>query len=330
MKSAVLGSVTFAAVLAATLSGCNGSVNDAFPGYAEGEYIRLAAPFAGNLDTLSVKRGDRVAANAPLFALEQENERAAREEARSRVRRTQSQLENLRKGKRPDEIAVIRAQLAQGEAALALSTVDYQRQEQLVAAKFISPARLDESRTAQQRDRARVVELGAQLRVAQLAGRTDEIAAAAAEVKTAEDQLAQADWKVAQKTQRAPRSALVADTLYAQGEWVPAGMPVVSLLPPENIKVKFYIPEQLLGALKIGQLVQVDCDGCEAPLSAQISFIAPQAEYTAPLIYSKENRATLVFMIEARTTPDTALKLHPGQPVEVRILARADTAKKAL
>ncbi len=329
MKSAVLASFAVGAALVATLSGCNGSANDAFPGYAEGEYIRVAAPFAGNLDTLSVKRGDRVTANAPLFALEQENERASREEARSRVRRAQSQLEDLRKGKRPDEIAAIRAQLAQGEAALALSTADYQRQEQLVAAKFISPARLDESRTAQQRDRARVAELGAQLRVAQLAGRADEIAAAAAEVKAAEDQLAQADWKVAQRSQRAPQSALVADTLYTQGEWVPAGMPVVSLLPAENIKVKFFIPEQLLGAVTIGQPVQVHCDGCEAPLSARISFIAPQAEYTAPLIYSKENRATLVFMIEARTTPDTALKLHPGQPVEVRVLARADTAAKA-
>jgi HlyD family secretion protein len=328
MKSAVLGSFTFAVLVAANLSGCSGSANDAFPGYAEGEYIRLAAPFAGNLATLSVKRGDRVAANAPLFALEQENERAAREEARSRVQRAQSLLENLRKGKRPDEIAAIRAQLAQAEAALALSSADYQRQEQLVAAKFISPARLDESRTTRQRDRARVAELGAQLRVAQLAGRADEIAAAAAEVKTAEDQLAQADWKVAQKSQRAPRSALVADTLYTQGEWVPAGMPVVSLLPPENIKVKFFIPEPLLGALTVGQPVQVHCDGCEAPLSAQISFIAPQAEYTAPLIYSKENRATLVFMIEARTSPDTALKLHPGQPVEVRVLARADKPAK--
>lgn len=328
MKSAVLGSFTFAVLFAANLSGCSGSANDAFPGYAEGEYIRLAAPFAGNLDTLSVKRGDRVAANAPLFALEQENERAAREEARSRVQRAQSLLENLRKGKRPDEIAAIRAQLAQAEAALALSSADYQRQEQLVAAKFISPARLDESRTARQRDRARVAELGAQLRVAQLAGRADEIAAAAAEVKTAEDQLAQADWKVAQKSQRAPRPALVADTLFTQGEWVPAGMPVVSLLPPENIKVKFFIPEPLLGSLTIGQPVQVHCDGCAAPLSARISFIAPQAEYTAPLIYSKENRATLVFMIEARASPDTALKLHPGQPVEVRVLARSDTATK--
>jgi HlyD family secretion protein len=328
MNSAVLGTFTFAAVLTVTLSGCSGSANDAFPGYAEGEYIRVAAPFAGNLDSLSVKRGDGVAANAPLFALEQENERAAREEARSRVRRAQSLLENLRKGKRPDEIAAIRAQLAQAEAALALSTADYQRQEQLVAAKFISPARLDEARAAQQRDRARVAELGAQLKVAQLAGRADEIAAAEAEVKTAEDQLAQAEWKVAQKSQRAPRSALVADTLYAQGEWVPAGMPVVSLLPPENIKVKFFIPEPLLGALTIGQPVQVHCDGCAAPLSARISFIAPQAEYTAPLIYSKENRATLVFMIEARTSPDTALKLHPGQPVEVRVLAGADKPAK--
>jgi HlyD family secretion protein len=93
---------------------------------------------------------------------------------------------------------------------------------------------------------------------------------------------------------------------------------VVSLLPPENIKLKFFVPEKQLGALKIGQDVQVSCDGC-TPLTAKVSYVSPQAEYTSPLIYSKENRATLVFLIEARAKPDDAIKLHPGQPVEVRL-----------
>lgn len=298
--------------------GCQPPATGVYPGYAEGEYVRMAAPSSGSLAILNVKRGDRVDAGAALFELEQENEKAAREEAVARVKRAEAQWENLRKGKRPDELDAVRAQLAQAEAALKLSAADLIRQEQLVAQKFISPARLDESLAARARDRAHVAELRAQLRVAQLAGRSDEIAAAAADIKAARDQLAQAEWKLAQKSQRAPRGGLVADTLYTQGEWVPAGMPVISLLPSENIKVRFFVAEPQLGALKIGQAVRVSCDGCTA-IEAQISYISSQAEYTSPLIYSKENRANLVFLIEARAKATDAVHLHPGQPVEVRL-----------
>lgn len=300
------------------LSGCAPPEPDSFSGYAEGEYVRIASPYAGNLAALNVKRGDQVTSGVPLFALEQENERASREEAVARVRQAEAHADNLRKGKRPEEIAAVRAQLAQAEAALKLSVAEQKRTEDLVAAKFLSPAKLDEARSATERDRSRTAELGAQLRVAQLAGRSDEIAGALAEVKAAREQLVQAEWRLAQKSLRASRTALVVDTLYSQGEWVQAGMPVVSLLPPENIKLKFFVPEKRLGTLKMGQEVRISCDGC-APLTAKVTFISPQAEFTSPLIYSKENRASLVFAVEARAAPQDAIKLHPGQPVEIRL-----------
>ena len=304
-----------------TLLGCDTAADknaSVFPGYAEGEYVRIASPNGGSLSTLAVKRGDMVAANAPLFALEQENERAAREEAIARMKRAEANLQNIRTGKRPAEVAAVQAQLAQAEAMLKLSNAELRRTENLVTSKFLSPAKLDEARGAQERDRARVAELNAQLTVAHLAGRPNEIDALASEVRAAKEQLAQAEWRLNQKSQRAPRAARVADTMYTAGEWVQAGMPVVSLLPPENIKLKFFIPEKLLGALKLGQDVQVACDSCK-PIAARISFIASQAEYTAPLIYSKENRATLVFLIEAMPTPADAANLHPGQPVEIKL-----------
>ena len=305
--------------MASLLAACQPAPTSSFPGYAEGEFVRLAAPFAGSLTTLNVKRGDQVAANAPLFALEQENERAARDEAVARLTRAEAQWGNLRTGRRPDEIAAIRAQLAQAEAAQKLSAADLARTAALVKSGFLSPTRLDEARTGAERDRARVAELNAQIRVAQLAGRPAELAASAADIKAAGELLAQAEWKLAQKSQRAPMAAMVVDTLYNRGEWVQAGAPVLSLLPPENIKLRFFIPQQQLGQVKVGQAVQVSCDGCAAPIAANISFISPQAEYTAPLIYSKENRATLVFLVEARPAPADAVKLHPGQPVEVKL-----------
>lgn len=305
-----------AAALLAT--GCSERRSDYFPGYAEGEYVRLATPIAGTLVRLHVQRGDAVTQNAPAFVLEQESERAAREEAAARMQRAQAQLANLKKGRRPDEIAAIQAQLSQAEAARELSASNLARKQKLVADKFIAPANLDEARTALERDAARINELRAQLRVARLGARPDEIDAAEQELKSAQAQLAQAEWKLEQKTQRIPVGGKVNDVLYREGEFVPAGSPVVSLLPPQNIKLRFFVPEATLGTLRIGQDVVVQCDGCASPVPAKISYVSSAPEYTSPLIYSKENRASLVFMIEARPAPERAQTLHPGQPVEIR------------
>lgn len=311
--------VALGALSSLLVFGCSGNSNSVFQGYAEGEYVRVAAPFAGSLTALNVKRGDQVKAGLPLFALEQENEAAARREAEQRLRRAEAQLENLKKGKRVPELDAIRAQLAQAEASLKFSQANLKRQQELVAANFISKERLDEARTAYDRDRARVTELSAQLQVARLAARKDEISAAEAEVAASRAALAQAEWKLAQKSVKAPLDALVSDTIYVQGEWVPAGSPVVSLLPPQNIKARFFVPETVLGAIKVGDTVSLGCDGCKAPIAAKISFIAPQAEYTPPVIYSRESRAKLVFLVEARPSPGDAAALHPGQPLDVRL-----------
>jgi HlyD family secretion protein len=306
------------AACALVVAGCGSGPPPGFPGYVEAEYVRVGAPLGGTLAKLSVQRGDTVARDAPLFALESENERAARAEAESRVNQARANLANLEKAKRPPEIEAARAQLMQAQASLRQSENDLTRTEKLVADHFLPPQKLDEARAARDRDRARVAELTAQLAVAQMPARMDEIAAANAEAKAAADSLAQAQWKLDQKTQVAPVAGLVNDTLYRPGEWVAAGAPVVSLLPPGNVKLRFYVPEPQLAALRLGAPVSVRCDGCAAPIPAKITFIAPQAEYTPPVIYSRENRAKLVFLVEARPDAPNAA-LHPGLPVEVDV-----------
>ena len=314
-----LHGILFAASL---LAGCNAKPPGSFPGYAEAEYVRLAAPISGTLARLHLARGDQAPAGAQAFVLEQDSERAAREEATFQVARAQDQLSNLRQGKRPDELAAIRAQQAQAQAALGLSSAELARSSKLVAQQFLSPASLDQARAAVARDRGRINELNAQLRQAVQGARNPEISAAEQEVKAAQAQLEQAGWRVAQKTQRTPVAGDVVDVLFREGEWVPAGAAVVSLLPPANLKARFFLPEAQLGAIAIGQPVTLQCDGCGAPMAAKISFIAREAEYTSPIIYSKENRAKLVFMVEARPAPQDARRLHPGQPLEVRMGAQ--------
>jgi HlyD family secretion protein len=305
--------------LALVIAGCTKPNPDVLQGYAEGEYVRVASPVAGQLQRLAVKRGDRVKAGDALFALEQANEAAARREAADRLARAQAQLENLRTGKRPPELDVARAELEQAEAALKLSEANLKRQDELFREHFISRERLDDARTQAARDRARVEQMRAQLTTAKLPARADEIRAAEAEVAAARAALAQADWRLDQKAQRAPGDAFVQDTLYVQGEWVPAGAPVVSLLPPGNIKVRFFVPEGELGAVRVGQPVAMTCDGCGGPIAGAVTYIAPQAEFTPPVIYSQERREKLVFLVEARPAPGDATRLHPGQPVQVAL-----------
>lgn len=304
---------------AALAAGCGDPVKPAYQGYAEGEYVRVASPFAGSLELLSVQRGAAIKAGQPLFALERENEVAARREAEEQLRNAEARLANLLKGRRPTEMDALRAQLQQAEAALQLSMAELQRAEQLVARNFVSKQRVDEARSAVDRDRGRVKQARADLATGGLPARDDEIKAARASVESAKATLAQADWRLRQKTIASPVTGQVADTLFVKGEWVPAGQPVVSLLPPQNLKIRFFVPEPDLGRLQLGQTVQLQCDGCPAPVAARITFIAPQAEYTPPVIYSRESRAKLVFLIEARPSPEDAVKLHPGQPFDVRI-----------
>jgi HlyD family secretion protein len=301
---------------AIALAACQKSGDNYWQGYVEGEYVMLASPYAGQLQKLHVRRGDQAAVGKPLFALEQEAERAARLEAEQRMKAAQARLENLGVSKRAPEIEALRAELTQAKAARRLSAANLAREEELVRSGATSRLRYDEARTAAERDRARVAEMEAQLRNAQMpVGREDERKAAESEVEAAKAALAQAAWRLEQKSVAAPVTGLVHETYFVEGEWVPAGRPVTALLPPGNVKVRFYVPEAALSSLAIGKAIEVRCDGCPAPIASQVSFVSSQAEYTPPVLYSKESRAKLMFLVEARLEGAT---LRPGQPVDVK------------
>ena len=308
-----------AAVATLIVAACNAPPDRPIPGYVEGEYVRVAAPFAGTLQRLAVQRGQLVAAGAPMFALERENEVAARNQAEQQLQAAEARLANLKTGKRPSEVETVAEQLRQATAARELSAANLRRQQQLAASGFVSNAALDDARTQLERDEAQVASLKASVATVRLPARTDEIRAAEAEARAARDVLAQADWRLAQRAVAAPEAGLVHDTYYVVGDWVAAGSPVASLLPPANRKVRFYVPEPILGRLELGQVVSIACDGCPGPVTVTITFIADRAEFTPPVLYSKENRAKLVFLVEARPAAADAAKLHPGQPVDVTL-----------
>lgn len=307
------------------VASCSDQPASAWSGYAEGDYVYIAAPLAGRLDSIAVKAGQSIKQGVPLFALDAENEQAARAEAAARLSASQAQAANLDTGKRNEEIAVSKAQLQQAEASATLARHELERQQLLVARGFVSKAHLDEATSALNQATARVHELTAALQVARLPARHDERAANQASATAAKEVLRQAEWRAAQKQQVAPADAVVSDVYFRQGEFVPAGQAVLALLPPQNIKARFFVPEPELAGISFGQSVMLSCDGCGKPITARIARIATQPEYTPPIIYSNSQRARMVFMVEAQPDPNAAVLLKPGQPLDVRPAPKAKT-----
>ncbi len=234
------------------LAGCTRTAGHRTQGYVEGEFVYVASPLAGALESLHVQKGQNVNAGDPLFTLDSVSEKAGRDQA---------------------------------QAALTLSEKEFARQERLIRTPgATSQQDFERARSARDQDRER---------------------------------LARAQWDLSQKSQPAPQAGLVFDTLYREGEWVAAGRPVVSLLPPQNIKVRAFVPETEIGTIHLGGGVRVYVDGLREPFLGKVSFISPKAEFTPPVIYSRESRSKLVFMIEAVFDPKTAVNLHPGQPVDL-------------
>ena len=299
-------------------AGCGPRPPGAGQGYIEGEFVYVGAPLGGQLTRLAVSRGQEVQAGQLLFELESAAESAAVREAQGRLAQARSRLENLRKGRRPSEIASLEARLKSARASLELAEAELRRRVALRAENVISIEELDAYQARRDTDREAVKTLEADLETARLSAREDEVKAAEAEARAAEAGLEKALWALGQKRQAAPEGARVQDTLYRAGEYVAAGTPVVSLLPPANVKVRFFVPQDDLAQVKIGGAARVRLDGAGAPLTARIGYVSSRAEFTPPVLYNRENRSKLVFMVEAVFDPKDAPALHPGQPAEVR------------
>ncbi|WP_168787735.1 HlyD family secretion protein [Paraburkholderia aromaticivorans] len=297
-----------------TLAGCSRHDDNTYQRYVEGEFVYL-----GSSQSDTVTRGQTVNASAPVFALESVDEAAGLQQAEQQLAAARAQLADIQTGKRRPEINVTRAQLAQAVANAHKAALQLTRDDAQYRAGGIAHAQLDDPRAEADATAAQVRELTNQVDVALLPGRTQQRSAQNAQVEAARAAVAQAQWKLSQKRVSAPVEGLVYDTLYRVGEWVQAGNPVVQMLPPQNVKVRFFVPETVVGKLALGRALTIHCDGCAADVAARITYLSSEAEYTPPVIYSNQNRAKLVFMVEAHTSVADAVKLHPGQPVAVTL-----------
>jgi len=296
-----------------------GPASVVWQGYAEADYVKVGPTQQGLLTKLFVARGDEVKQGDPLFEQDDVPDRAARDQAQKQLAQAKEQLANLLNGGKPTEIDQAEGNLADAEATLTRAEADFHRGEALLVSGFTTPQNVDQLRSAFLSAKARVDVNNAAL--AQLhapMGRVGEIDAQRAAVKAAQAALDMAEWRLSQRYIAAPATGRIADVIAFPGETLAAGAPVVSLLPPANIFVRFFVPEPALSLIHAGEKVQFSCNGCRKDLVGTVSFISPTAEYTPPLIYSETTSAKLVFMIEARPPSDQATLFNPGQPIEVR------------
>lgn len=316
MKTIASSARTSTIAAALLLGACAQEQPDDYQGYLEADYAYVGAPVAGRLVELPVQRGATVAAGAALFALDGELERHQLAEAEGRWQQAQAQRADLNQGRRPEEIQVIAERVREARSALALADKELKRVRDLQRRGLASNDALDRAMATQAQAQARLQSTLAEQRSAGLAGRPDAIAAGDAAVAAALAVVAQARWRVEQTRVKALAGARVEDTLFQPGEWVPAGAPVIKLLPAQGPFVRFFVPVAELAQWTAGTPIRVECTGCPPDLTATVGFIASAPEFTPPVIYSESRSEDLVFRIEAALTQPSALA--PGLPVRVR------------
>ncbi len=287
-------------------------------GYADADYVKIGPTSLGQLTNLHVARGDAVAAGAALFDQNDDNERAARDQAQATAEQQREMLADIAAAGRPAEIEQARSNLVDMQAAYDSLKRDMERAIKLLPSGAGTRQSAEQLTDQTKSAREHVAAAQAKLDLIQdTTGRAHAITAQTAAVKAAHAALVAAQWKLDQRHVSAPAAGLIAETYSRPGETVAAGSPVIALLPPTNILVRFFVSEPDLALVKTGDVIRVACDSCPPDLTARISFIATQSEYTPPVIYSETARATLVFMVEAHPDPARLPRLKPGQPVDV-------------
>jgi HlyD family secretion protein len=282
-------------------------------GYVEGEALYLATPVSGRIDQVLVQRGDQVKAGQRLFTVDPAQLRAQRDQASAEMRAAQAQAADARKGQRPVELAIFEANVAAAEATARDAAATLRRVRPLVQKGVFAKARLDDAQSAYDAAEAQVKAARRQREAAALGDREDQIRAADSRVQQTSAALTAADARLADGAPVAPVAARVEDVFFQGGEWAAANQAVVALLPDDKIKLRFFVPERRINAYRPGAVVRFTCDGCQDGMTAQVTYISPRPEFTPPVIYSREARDRLVYLVEARPS----VLLNPGQPVDI-------------
>lgn len=302
-----------AGLVAIVIPGFGADPAPQYAGYVEAKYVYVAPVSGGTIEDIRVAEGETVEKGSVLFTLKQDQQVAAVTGADARVAAAQANLDNLLTGSRSDEVDVVRATLQKAQSDLNLARDSSARSEKLLQQGLVPQSRVDQDRAALASAEAAVRQYEAQLKVAELPARDAQQRQAEADLAAAKADAERARSELADRTIAAPVAGRVERLIFDEGEMAVAGTPVVSLLPQNALKVKFYVPQSDRPLLALGDEISVSCDGCSPDLRAAVSFFASDPQFSPPVIYSREERQRLTFLVEA-TLPE-ATGVQPGQPV---------------
>ncbi len=300
------------------LFGCSDSGERILQGYVDGDFRFLSPDDPGRLTVLNVQEGDSVEEGQILFSVDDTLETSAFREAKANAARASAQkmlIDDSRQS--PEEIDVLKSDHAIAQAAFNLSQIELIRQKTLVGQKAVPQSRLDSAQASFDRDKSALEEAKRRIRVATLPQRPQERESAEQSLLAAIAQESAATERLERRRIRAPKTGSVERIYLRVGEVASANNPVISFLPTDARRIRFFIPEPLRPKISVGQTVTIRCDGCAGPVEARIYFIAPRVEYTPPVIYSLEERSKLVFLAEA--IPVKGPLLNVGQPISVHV-----------
>ncbi len=288
-------------------------------GYVEGEFVLLAPIEVAEVRTVAVRRGDRVTAGHAVAELEAGDATIAVAQAEAALAQAEAELADLKIGKRPEEIAVLQATLTSTQAQEKEAERVLVRLGDLLKRGISTQADYDEAETKLNVATAMVGQAEANLAVARLPARPETIRAAENQVRQANATLDEARWKLSRRTLAAPASGRIDDIIRNPGDLAGPSAPVISMLPDGAVKLKLYLPEEKVSSVTVGATLDVHCDGCQPGLTARVSYVSPDPEFTPPVIYSLETRQKLVYLIEARPEGEAG-PLQPGQIVDVELV----------
>lgn len=287
-------------------------------GYVEGDFVLVAPVEGARIETLGARQGEHVTAGQILATLQAEDAVHAVAEAKAALAQAEAQAADLKEGRRPEEIAVLEAALRSAEAQRSEARRVLERTRDLARRGIAAAADLERAETAVETADAATGQARANLAVARLPARAETIRAAQGQVERARAALAQAEWRLDQRSVAAPAAGRIAELIRHPGDIAGPSAPILSLLPDGAVRLKFYVPEPQFSALAVGAVLAVGCDGCPPGLTARVTYASPDPEFTPPVIYSLETRQKLVHLVEARPEGE-ATALKPGQIVDVRV-----------